>query len=166
MADILEIEEEEALIPVEMDPVLLMTDAQIKKKEVEQLPPAQKALFEDVKKFAEDQEKESGECMPLDKIVSSLIKTRYPHIPSTMVTSIVKPEEESKEGIDILPTYQTEEGMSNKALITAIFPSMDPTVINYNLKKPSAECTDEDYESIGEGSDTEEIDSIEIAQIW
>ena len=49
MADILEIEEEEALIPVEVDPVLLMTDAQIK-KEVEQLPPAQKALFEDVEK--------------------------------------------------------------------------------------------------------------------
>ena len=49
MADILEIEgDEEALIPVEMDPVLLMTDAQIK-REVEQLPPAQRALFNDLK---------------------------------------------------------------------------------------------------------------------
>ena len=47
--------------------------------------------------------------MPLDKVVSTLIKTRYPHIPSTMVASIVKPKEESKEGTDILPTYQTED---------------------------------------------------------
>ena len=82
MADILEIEEEEeeASIPVEMDPVLLMTDAQIK-KEVEQLPPAQRALFDDLKKIAEDQEKELGECTPLDAVISTLIKTRYPGIP-------------------------------------------------------------------------------------
>ena len=57
-------------------------------------------------------------------------------------------------------------GMSDKALVTAIFPSTDPVVINYNLKKPSAECTNEDYESIGESSNAEEIDSIEIVQIW
>ena len=81
MADIVEMEgEEESLTPVEMDPVLLMTDAQIK-KEVDQLPPMQKALFEDLKKFAEDQEKETGMCTPLDTVISMLIKTRYPGIP-------------------------------------------------------------------------------------
>ena len=166
VADVLEMEGgEESLIPIEMDPVLLMTDAQIK-KEVEQLPPTQRALFDDLKKFVEDQEKVFGECTPLDTVVSTLIKTRYPHIPSTMVASIVKPEEESKEGAEPLPTYQTEEGTSDKALITALFPSMDPAVINYNLKKLSAECTDDDYESIGESSDTEELNSTEIAQIW
>ena len=109
VADILEIEEEEALVPVKIDPVLLMTDAQIK-KEVEQLPPAQRALFEDVRKFAEDQEKESGECTPLDRVVSTLVKASYPRIPSTIVTSIVKPEEESKEDADVLPVYHTEGG--------------------------------------------------------
>ena len=77
-----------------------------------------------------------------------------------------KPEEESKEDADVLPIYHTEGGTSDKALVTAIFPSTDPAVINYNFKKPSAECTDEDYESIWESSDAEEIDSIEIAQIW
>ena len=89
------------------------------------------------------------------QVVSTLVKARYPQIPSTMVASIVKPEEESGEGTGILPTY-TEEGTSDKALVTAIFPSTDPAVINYNLKKPSAERTDEDYESIGESSDAEE----------
>ena len=166
VADILEIEEEEALVPVEIDPILLMTDVQIK-KEVEQLPPAQKALFEDVKKFVEDQEKESGECMPLDRVVSTLVKARYPRIPSTIVTSKVKPEEESKEDADVLPVYHTEGGTSDKVLVTAIFPSKDPAVINYNLKKkPSAERTNEDYKNIGESSDAEEIDSIKIVQIW
>ena len=46
-------EEENPLEPIEIDPVLLMTDKQIK-VEVDKLPPFQKALFEDVKKFAED----------------------------------------------------------------------------------------------------------------
>ena len=46
-------EEENPLKPIEIDPVLLMTDKQIK-AEVDKLPPFQKALFEDVKKFAED----------------------------------------------------------------------------------------------------------------
>ena len=55
---------------------------------------------------------------------------------------------------------------SEKALVTAIFPSGDPVVLNYNLKEKSIERTDEDYISIGEESDVEELDSIEIAQIW
>ena len=111
-----------------MDPVLLMTDAQIKKV-VEQLPPAQRALFEDVKKFAEDQEKESGECTPLDTVVSTLIKTRYPGIPSAMAALLLyKPERRIRRKVLIfMPMFQTEEGTSDKALITAIFPSIDPS---------------------------------------
>ena len=166
IADVVDIEgEEEALIPIEMDPVLLMTDAQIK-IEVKQLPPAQRALFDDLKKFAEDQEKESGECMLLDTVVSTLVKMRYPGIPSAMAATTIKPEEESEKAGESMSTFQAEEGTSDKALIMAIFPSTDPAVINYNLKKLSAEHTDDDYESIGEGSDTEELDSIDTAQIW
>ena len=166
VADVLDIEgEEESLIPIEVDPVLLMTDTQIK-KEVEQLPPAQRALFDDLKKFAEDQEKESGECVPLDTIISTLVKTRYPGIPPAMAASIVKPEREPEEGAEIILTFKAEEGTSDKALITAIFPSTDLAVISYNLKGPSTERTDDDYESIGQGSDAEELDSTEIAQIW
>ena len=57
LADIVEMEgEEESLTPVEMDPVLLMTDAQIK-KEVDQLPPTQRALFEDLKKMMRTKKK-------------------------------------------------------------------------------------------------------------
>ena len=52
---------------------------------------------------------------------------------------------------------------SEKALVTAIFPSTDPVVLNYNLKEKSTERTDEDYISIGDESDVEELDSIEIA---
>ena len=54
MSDVLEMQEEEnPLELIEIDPVLLMTDKQIK-AEVDKLPPFQKVLFEDVKKFAED----------------------------------------------------------------------------------------------------------------
>ena len=66
MMEILETEEEEALIPVEIDPVLLMTDAQIKRSGA--TTTSSESLFEDVKKFAEDQEKESRECTPLDRL--------------------------------------------------------------------------------------------------
>ena len=78
VADILEIEgEKESLTPIEMDLVLLMTDTQIK-KEVDQLPHAQRALFDDLKKFAEDQEKESGVCTPLDTVILTLSKNKIP----------------------------------------------------------------------------------------
>ena len=161
VTDILEIEgEEEPLTPIEMDPVLLMTDTQIK-KEVDQLPPAQKALFDDLKKFAEDQEG-TGTCMPLDMLITTFVNTRYPRIPSAIAASIVKPE----EGTEDLPAYQLEEGTSNKTLVTAIFLSTDPAVLNYNMKGTAAECTDEDYDSVHDVSDTEELDSTEIAQIW
>ena len=86
-----------------------------------------------------------------------------------MATSIVKPEGELEKAVESMPTFQAEKGTSDKALIMAIFLSTDPAVINYNLKKPSVEHTDDDYESIGEGSDTEEIDSVEIlkfGEIW
>ena len=166
VADVLEIEgEEESLTPIEMGPMLLMMDAQIK-KEVDQLPPTQRALFEDLKNFAEDQEKESGACTPLDTVISTLVKTRDPSIPLVMAATVVKPEEEPEEGAENLPTFQTEECTSDKALITVIFSSTDPAVISYNLKGASTECADDDYESIGEGSYAEEIDSTEIAQIW
>ena len=160
LTDILEIEGEgEPLTPIEIDPVLLMTDTQIKK--VDQLPPVQKALFDDLKKFAEDQE-ETGTCTPLDTLITTLVNTRYPRIPSAGAASIVKSEEDTEN----LPAYQLEEGTSNKALMTAIFPSTDPAVLSYNMKGTAAERTDEDYDSVHDVSDTEELDSIEIAQIW
>ena len=126
------------------------------------MPPAQKALFDDLKKFAEDQEEETGTCTPLDTLITTHVNTRYPRIPSTVAASIVKPE----EGAEDLPAYQLEEGTSNKALVTAIFPSTDPAVLSYNMKGTAAECTDADYDSVHDVSDTEELDSTEIAQIW
>ena len=69
MSDVLEKQEEEnPLEPIEIDPVLLMTDKQIK-VEVDKLPPIQKTLFEDVKKFAEDREVEEGICEPVDTLM-------------------------------------------------------------------------------------------------
>ena len=118
--------EENPLEPIKIDPVLLMSDKQIK-VEVDKLPPYQKALFEDVKKFAEDQEAEEDICEPVDTLMQSLIKTHYPPIPTEVVKAIVKPE--VKEQQESSPTFTSE-----KALVTAIFPSMDPVVLNYNLK--------------------------------
>ena len=105
-------------------------------------------------------------CTPLDTVILTLIKTRYPGIPPAMAATVIKPEKEPEEGAENLPIFQAEEGTSDKALIMAIFPSTDPAVISYNLKGVTTECTDVDYKSVGEGSDTEELDSTEIAQIW
>ena len=69
MSDVLDMQEEEnPLEPIEIDLVLLMTDKQIK-AEVDKLPPFQKALFEDIKKFAEDREAEEGICEPVDTLM-------------------------------------------------------------------------------------------------
>ena len=87
-----------------MDLVLLMTDTQIK-KEVDQLPPAQRALFDDLKKFAEDQEKESGACTPLDTVILTLVKTRYPGIPLVMAATVINPEKEPEEGAENIPMF-------------------------------------------------------------
>ena len=68
VVDVLEMQaEEEALIPVEIDPVLLILDKQIK-AEVDKMTPLQKAQvqFEDVKKCAEDREAETGKCEPVN----------------------------------------------------------------------------------------------------
>ena len=78
---------------------------------------------------------------------------------------IVKLEEEPEEGAEDLSMFHTEEGTSDKALVTAIFPSTDPAVLSYNLKGKAAEHTD-DYESMGDPDDDEELDSTQIAQIW
>ena len=91
--------------------------------------------------------------------MQTLIKTRYPPIPTEVVKAIVKSEVEEQQ--ESSPTITSE-----KALVTAIFPSTDPVVLNYNLKGKSAERTDEDYISIGDESDVDELDSTEIAQIW
>ena len=58
------------------------------------------------------------------------------------------------------------ESSSDKALITAIFPSSDLAVLSYNLKGKAAEREDDKYELIGSGPDEDELDSTQIAQIW
>lgn len=111
-------------------------------------------------------EKETGICEPLDTLISSKVQMGYPGIPPAVAAVIIKPEKEPEEGTKDLPIYHTEEGTSEKALVTAIFLSTDPAVISYNLKRATAERTDDDYESVGDISDTEELDSTKIAQIW
>ena len=82
-----------------------------------------------------------------------------------MAATIIKPEKEQRRVLKTYQHFKLKKVPATKALITAIFPSTDLAVISYNLKGPSTEHTDDDYESIGEGSDAEELDSIEIAQI-
>ena len=73
LSDVLEMQvEEEPLVPIEVDQILLMSLEQIK-NEAEQLPPTQRALFDDIKKFAKDRETETGTCEPLDSLMSTLV---------------------------------------------------------------------------------------------
>ena len=116
--------------------------------------------------FAKDREANTGDCEPVDILMQTLVKTRYPGIPSAVTATIVKPEEEPEEGAEDLPVYHTEEGTSDKALVTAIFLSTDPAVLSYNLKGTAAECTDDDYEGVGDPDAEEKLDSTQIAQIW
>ena len=163
--DVAEIEAEEGeLIQVEMDPLLLMSDTQIK-AEVEKLTPEEKAKFDDYcSSFAEDWHGETGKYEPMDQVMKHLVKVRYLGIPPDVVSQLIQPEDQPEEGAVEVPPIS--EPSSDKALITAIFPSTDPAVLSYNLKGKAAERKDDDYESVGSQSDEEELDSTQIAQIW
>ena len=84
VSDMAQIEAEQGdLLQVEIDPVLLMSDKQVK-AEVEKLKPEHKVRFEDYKKFAEDWKDETGKYQPIDYVMKYLVKVRYPGIPSTI----------------------------------------------------------------------------------
>ena len=101
-----------------------------------------------------------GVCEPVDTLMQTLVKSRYSGIPSNIIGAVVKPEIEEVQPTNI--------NLSNRgrALVTAIFPSTDPAVLQYNLKGKAAERTDDNYESIGDISNEEELDLTQIAQIW
>ena len=146
-----------------MDPLLLLSDTQIKAEKAE-LSPEEKAKFDDFSSFAEDWHSETGKYEPIDQVMKQLVKVRYLGIPSAVASQLIQPEDQPEEGAIEVPPIS--EPSSDKALITAIFPSTDPAVLSYNLKGKAAERKDEDYESVGSQSDEEELDSTQIAQIW
>ena len=111
--------EEEDLIQVEMDPVLLLSDKQLK-PEVEKLPPAEKAKFDDFSSFAEDWHDATGKYEPIDHVMKHLVKVRYLGIPPDVVSQLVQPEDHPEEGAIEVPPFM--EISSDKALVTAIFP--------------------------------------------
>ena len=56
-----------------MDPLLLMTDTQIK-AEIAKLSPEEKSKFYDFASFAEDWHSETGKYEPMDQVMKQLIK--------------------------------------------------------------------------------------------
>ena len=67
--DVAEIEAEEGeLIQVEIDPLLLMSDAQVK-AEIYKLSTEEKAKFNDFASFAEDWHGETGKYEPMDQVM-------------------------------------------------------------------------------------------------
>ena len=74
---------------------------------------------------------------PLTMFMKHLVKVRYLGIPPAVASQLVQPEDQPEEGaVDISPF---QESSSDKALVTAIFPSTDPAVLTYNLKGKAAE---------------------------
>ena len=114
--------------------------------------------------MAEEWHDETWKYEPMDHVMKQLIKIWYPGIPSDVASHIIQPEDQPEEGALEVPPFM--ESSSDKALVTAIFPSTDPAVLSYNLKGKAAERKDEEYESVGSESNEEELDSIQIAQIW
>ena len=143
-----------------MDPLLLMSDTQIK-AEIDKLLPEEKAKFDDFASFAEDWHGETGKYEPMDHVMKQLMKM---FIYANVASHIIQPEDQPEQGAIEVPPFT--DSSSEKALVTAIFPSTDPAVLSYNLKGKAAERKDEEYESIGSESNEEELDPTQIAQIW
>ena len=103
VSDIAEIEAEEGeLVPVEMDPLLLLSDTQIK-AEIAKLSPEEKSKFDDFASFTEDWHSETGKYEPMDQVLKQLIKKCYHGIPSDMVSHVVQPEEQSEGAVEVPP---------------------------------------------------------------
>ena len=69
VSDVAQIEAEEGdLIQVEVDPVLLLSNKQIK-AEVEKLTPKEKAKFDDCASFAKDWHDDTGKYEPIDHVM-------------------------------------------------------------------------------------------------
>ena len=157
VSDMSQIEVEEGdLIQVKINPVLLLSDKQLK-AEVEKLTPTEKAKFYDFSSFAEDWHDATGKYEPIDHVMKHLVKVRYLGIPPAVVSQLVQPEDQPEEGAIEVPLFT--ESSSDKALVTVI-------VLSYNLKGKAAERKDDDYKSVGSESDEDELDSTQIAQIW
>ena len=109
-----------------------MSDTQIK-AEIDKLSPEEKAKFNDFASFAEDWHGETGKYEPMDQVMKQLVKVRYLGIPSAMASQLIQPEDQPEEGALEVPAFM--ESSSDKALVTAIFPSTDPVVLSYNLKR-------------------------------
>ena len=56
-----------------MDPLLLLSDSQVK-AEVAKLLPEGKAKFDDFASFAEDWHSETGKYKPMDQVMKQLLK--------------------------------------------------------------------------------------------
>ena len=105
VSDVAEIEAEEGeLVQVEMDPLLLMSDAQIK-AEIDKLSLEEKAKFDDFASFAEDWHGETGKYEPMDHVMKKLMKIWYPGIPSDVVSCIIQPEDQPEEGAVEVPPF-------------------------------------------------------------
>ena len=93
VSDVAQIGAEEGdLIQVEIDPVLLLSDKQIK-TEVEKLTPAEKAKFDDFVSFTEDWHDDTGKYEPIDHVMKHLVKVRYPEIPPAVASQLVQPQD-------------------------------------------------------------------------
>ena len=81
-----------------MDPVLLLSDKQIK-AEVEKVTPAAKAKFDNFASFAEDWHDDSSKYEPIDHVMKHLVKVRYPGIPPAVASQLVQPRINLKKGL-------------------------------------------------------------------
>ena len=105
VSDVAEIEAEEGdLIQVEIDPVLLLSDKQIK-TEVEKLTLAEKAKFNNFASFAEDWHDDTGKYEPMDHVMKHLVKVRYLGIPPAVASQLVQPEDQPEEGAVEVPPF-------------------------------------------------------------
>ena len=100
-----EIEAEEGeLVPVEMDPLLLLSDTQTK-AEIAKLLPEEKAKFDDFSSFAEDWHSETGKYEPMDQVMKQLVKVRYLGIPPAVASQLIPPEDQPEEGAIEYPLF-------------------------------------------------------------
>ena len=68
-----------------MDPLLLLSDTQIK-AEIAKLLPEEKAKFDDFSSFTEDWHSETGKYEPMDQVMKQLVKVRYLGIPPAVAS--------------------------------------------------------------------------------
>ena len=158
----------EIIQPMMVSKELFYTDSMVARN-YERLSPEDKKQFHQMKEMAESVKQETGDYSLIEDLMARVIGERFGSMNKEDASAVLgKPGEGSEGGQHLKQeggrlTIKSEPGVEpEKAVISAIVPSEESTIILYCIKESEEQS---DCEDIGSESDIEEIDKTKVRNI-